>query len=194
LRRGEYEGLARRLLQPEFAPDFGPPRFNARSGATAIGAREALIAWNVNLDTTDARLAERIAGELRESGRLTPQGRVPGRFRELQARGWTIEEYGRAQVACNLTNYRVTPIHTVLEACREEAAKLGVRVTGSELVGLVPLEAILAAGDHYLAGTGGSTEVPELARVRAAIVALGLGELRPFDPLARILEYKVLRS
>src|SRR5262245_36640106 len=203
IRKGEYEALRDKLARPEFAPDFGPAAFNARSGATAIGARPFLIAWNVNLATRDKRLANRIAAELRETGKPRRDGagqlvrdakgelvRAPGRFGELQGGGWYIEEYGRAQISFNLLDYRVTSLHAVFDACREVAGGLGVRVTGSELVGLVPLEALLAAGDHYLALQGRTTGVPEAERLHAAILSLGLGELARFDPGQKILEYR----
>lgn len=203
IRQGEYEALERKLKDPGFAPDFGDAVFNARSGATAIGAREFLIAWNVNLNTRDAKLGTKIAAELRETGKLkrNAQGkfvrdaegrveRVPGRFTELQGGGWYIDEYGRAQISFNLMNYNVTSLHAVFDACRDEAGKVGVRVTGSELVGLVPLDAILAAGDHYLDRQGRTVGVPESERVHAAILSLGLAELSSFDPAEKIIEYK----
>ncbi len=203
IRKGEYEALEDKLARPEWAPDFGPARFVPKSGATAIGAREFLIAWNINLNSRDQRLAARVAAELRESGKLRRDAkgqpvtgadgtreRAPGRFRELQAGGWYIEEYGRAQLTCNLTDPKVTSLHAVFDACREEAARLGLRVTGSELVGLVPLEALLAAGDHYLRAQGRTTGVPESERLHAAILSLGLSELAPFDPQQKILEYR----
>jgi glutamate formiminotransferase/formiminotetrahydrofolate cyclodeaminase len=203
IRKGEYEALPEKLNDPRFAPDFGPARFNARSGATVIGARQFLIAYNVNLNTRDARLAKRIALELREKGKIQrdargapvrdEQGgpvRVPGRFRELRGVGWYIEEFGRAQVSFNLTDYKVTPVHEVFDACCELATQLGLRATGSELVGLIPLEAMLAAGDHYLARQGKTTGVPEAERIHSAVLSLGLGDLRPFDPWEKIVEYK----
>ncbi len=203
IRKGEYEALPEKMRDPDFAPDFGPAEFNARSGATAIGGRKFLIAWNVNLNTRDRKLANRIAAELREQGKLRrgPDGkfvrdehgkptRQPGRFRELQGGGWYIEEYGRAQVSFNIMDYHVAPLHEVFDACREEAGKLGVRVTGSELVGLVPLEAMLRAGDHYLDKQGATTGVTEAERVRVAALSLGLGDLNPFDPWENIIEWK----
>ena len=203
LRQGEYEALPEKLKDPSFAPDFGAARFDSKSGATAIGAREFLIAWNINLNTRDRRIANKVAAELRETGKLRrddagqivrgPDGqalREPGRFTELQGGGWYIAEYGRAQISFNLMNYKTTSLHDVFDAACEEAAKLGARVTGSELVGLVPLEAILAAGDHYLARQGLTTGVPERERVHAAALSLGLGELAPFDAQQNVLEYK----
>lgn len=199
VRRGEYEGLASRTDRP----DFGTLDGDLRSGATAIGAREFLIAYNVNLNTRDRRLAEHIAGALRESGvpRRDPDGRivrdangnperVPGRFRDLRGVGWYIEEYGRAQISFNLTNFRSTPIHVVFDGAREEAHRLGLRVTGSELVGLIPRDALLAAGDHYLARQHRTTGVPEAERIHTAVLSLGLDDLARFDPAAKVLEYR----
>jgi glutamate formiminotransferase/formiminotetrahydrofolate cyclodeaminase len=195
IRKGEYEALPEKLKHAAFVPDFGPARFNARSGATVIGAREFLIAYNVNLNTRDKKLANAIAGALREAGRSTKASdgattRTPGRFKECRAVGWYIEEFGRAQVSINLTNYKVTPLHDVFDAACEEAAKLGLRVTGSELVGMIPREAILAAGDHYLAKQGKTTGVPEKERVHAAVLSLGLSELAAFSPALKVIEYR----
>jgi glutamate formiminotransferase/formiminotetrahydrofolate cyclodeaminase len=197
-RRGEYEGLADRTD----APDFGP-ELNAKSGAIAIGAREFLIAYNVNLNTKDRRLAHQVAQAVREIG--TPQrdenGKIvkndqgktvfiPGRFKECKAVGWYLEEYGRSQVSINLTDFNITSIHAVFDACREEAAQRGMRVTGSELVGLIPLAALLTAGDHYLIRQGKTTGIPETERINAAILSLGLSELAPFDPQEKVVEFR----
>jgi glutamate formiminotransferase/formiminotetrahydrofolate cyclodeaminase len=203
IRQGEYEALPEKLRDPSFAPDFGPVRFVPKSGATAIGARPFLIAWNVNLNTRDKKLANRIAAELRETGkperdaagRIVREAggearRVAGRFSELQGGGWYIAEYGRAQISFNLMNYKVTGLHHVFDAASAEAEKIGVRVTGSELVGLVPLEALLDAGDHYLARQGRTTGVPEAERVHAAVLSLGLSEIGRFDPREKIIEYR----
>jgi glutamate formiminotransferase/formiminotetrahydrofolate cyclodeaminase len=203
IRKGEYEALAVKLQDPDFAPDFGAARFNEKSGVTAVGARPFLIAWNINVNTRDRKLANKVALELRETGKLKrdaqgkilrdDQGkglRVPGRFTELQGGGWYIEEYGRAQISFNLMDFNVTSMHDVFDACCEEAARLGLRITGSELVGLVPLDAILAAGDHYLAKQGRTSGVPERERVHTAIMSLGLDDLTPFDPAEKIIEYK----
>jgi glutamate formiminotransferase/formiminotetrahydrofolate cyclodeaminase len=199
VRKGEYEGLSGRSDEP----DFGPVEFNARSGATAIGAREFLIAYNINLNTRDRRLANQIAGVLRETGRPRRDEsgviirdadgvalREPGEFKHLRGVGWYIEEYGRAQLSFNLTNFRITALHDVFDAARREAANRGLRVTGSELVGLVPREALLAAGDHYLTRQGASTGVPETERIHTAVLSLGLDELGPFDPAAKVIEYR----
>ncbi|MDF1595387.1 MAG: glutamate formimidoyltransferase [Acidimicrobiia bacterium] len=197
VRRGEYEGLQHRAQTPDFGPTY-----NASAGATAIGARQFLIAYNVNLNTKDRRLAHRIAQAVRELG--TPQrnedGTVqkdangqtvfePGRFKEVKGVGWYIDEYRRAQVSLNLTDFSESPLHLVFDACREEAAKLGLRVTGSELIGLVPRRALLAAGDHYLTAQGATTGAPEAERIQTAVLSLGLNELAPFDPNTKIIEY-----
>ena len=203
IRQGEYEALERKLADPEFAPDFGPAQFVPRSGATAIGAREFLIAWNVNVNTRSRKLANKIALELRETGKLKRDEtgkilrdengvglRVPGRFKALQGGGWYIDEYGRAQVSFNIMDLETTPMHEVFDACCEEAEKLGMRVTGSELVGLVPLSAMLAAGDHYLERQGATDGVSESERVHTAVLSMGLDDLSPFDAAERIIEYK----
>jgi glutamate formiminotransferase/formiminotetrahydrofolate cyclodeaminase len=203
IRKGEYEGLPEKLKDPSFLPDFGAAAFNARSGATVIGAREFLIAYNVNLNTRDKKLAHAIALEIREAGKpkrgadgkivKDAAGKtvnVPGRFKDCRAVGWYIEEFGRAQVSINLTNYRRTPLHTVFDACCEEAAKLGLRVTGSELVGLIPKEALLAAGDHFLVRQGKTTGVSEKERAHAAVLSLGLGDLGPFETSDKVIELR----
>ena len=197
-RRGEYEGLAAR----DDAPDFGPS-FNAPTGATAIGARQFLIAYNVNLNTTDRRLAHQVASAVRTLGTATrgddgkiiknEHGRTvfaPGRFQEVKGVGWYIDEYDRAQVSLNLTDSSVSPMHEVFEACREEATSRGMRVTGSELVGLVPLDAMLAAGDYFLMAQSRTTAIPEADRIRTAVMSLGLDEISEFDPAAKIVEYR----
>jgi glutamate formiminotransferase/formiminotetrahydrofolate cyclodeaminase len=203
IRQGEYEALPEKLKDPDFAPDFGEAKFNARSGATAIGTREFLIAWNINLNTRERKLANKIAAELRETGKIKRNSkgkfvrdekgkvlRAPGRFTHLQGGGWFIEEYGRAQISFNIMDHGITPIHEVFDAACEEAEKVGVRVTGSELVGLIPLDAILAAGDHYLAKQGRTSGIPEAERVHTAILSLGLAEISPFDPADKIIEYR----
>jgi glutamate formiminotransferase/formiminotetrahydrofolate cyclodeaminase len=203
VRQGEYEALPAKLKKVEFKPDYGPAEFNARSGATAIGAREFLIAYNINLNTRDKGLAKKIALEIREKGKLKRDGGgkivrdddgkrvwVPGRFKNVRGVGWYIEEFGRAQLSFNLTNYKVSPVHEVFDACREEAAKLGLRVTGSELVGLIPLDAALAAGDHYLKLQGKTTGVSVKERIHTAALSLGLDEISDFDPDEKIVEFK----
>lgn len=204
IRSGEYEGLADKLQRPEWKPDFGPARFNARSGATVIGARKFLVAYNINLNSRDKRLANDIALELREAGRNKrgPDGKFvrdangvplkePGRFRSVKAVGWYIEEYGRAQISINFTDLDLAPVHAVFDAACEEAGRRGLRVTGSEIVGLIPQGAILAAGRHYLARQGRCTGVPESELIHIAVRSLGLDELSPFDPSAKIIEHRV---
>jgi glutamate formiminotransferase/formiminotetrahydrofolate cyclodeaminase len=207
IRVGEYEGLADRLARPEGAPDYGPAVFNAKAGATVIGAREFLIAYNINLNTRDRRLAHEIALDLREMGRpkKDKHGKVvkdaagttvmiPGRFKSVKAVGWYIEDYGTAQVSVNFTNYKVSPVHLVFdEACRL-AEKLGLRVTGSELVGLIPMEALLMAGRHYLEKQGKSAGWPEAELIRTAVRSLGLNDVAPFDPKKKIIEYQFMEA
>lgn len=203
IRQGEYEALPEKLKDPDFAPDFGPAKFNSRAGATAFGARPFLIAWNLNLNTRQKKLANKVAAELRETGKVKRNAagkfvrdengkalRVPGIFTHLQGGGWYIEEYGRAQISFNLMDYKITGIHQVFDAACVEAEKVGVRITGSELVGLIPLEAMLAAGDHYLDKQGATRGVTEQERIHAAVLSLGLAELNPFDPMDKIIEYR----
>ncbi len=203
VRAGEYEGLAEKLKDPRWAPDFGEAVFNPRSGATVIGAREFLIAYNINLNTRDRKLAHEIALSLRESGRAKRDRdgnivkdargsavKVPGRFKEVKSVGWYVEDYGLAQISVNFTNYKVTPIHAVFDEAVRLAAKLGLRVTGSELVGLIPKDALLMAGRHYLLKQGKSPGVPEAELIRTAIRSLGLGDVVPFEPEKKIIEYQ----
>jgi glutamate formiminotransferase / formiminotetrahydrofolate cyclodeaminase len=204
IRAGEYEGLPKKLADPTWAPDAGPAKFNARLGATVVGAREFLIAYNVNLNTREQKLANEVALNIREAGRLKRDAkgqvvtdaegrelRVPGRLKAVKAIGWTIEQYRQAQVSINLLSYRTTPLHEVFETTREEAAKLGLVVTGSELVGLTPLEPLVETGRYYLRKQGRSTGLPERELVELAIQSLGLAQLSPFDPDKRIIEYAV---
>ncbi len=203
IRQGEYEGLAERLKDPAWAPDCGDPVFNAKAGATVIGAREFLVAYNINLNTRDRKLANEIALTIRESGRAkrdqdgnilrdeTGQPiKVPGRFQNIKAVGWYIEEYATAQISINFTNYKRTPIAAVFDVVCDEAARMGMRVTGSELVGLIPKDALLAAGRHYLEKQGKSAGVPEEELIRTAVRSLGLADIAPFDPRKKIIEYQ----
>jgi len=207
IRQGEYEGLPAKLKDPAWAPDFGPAEFHARSGATVIGAREFLIAYNINLNTRDRTLASRIAVRLREAGGIArdpsgeplrdPDGqnlRVPGLLRNLRAVGWVIEEYGIAQVSINVLNYRETPLNLIYEEASRIAASLGVRVTGSEVVGLVPLHALTAVGRAYLERQGLSPGAPESELVHVAIRSLGLSDIRPFTPDEKVIEYRLARG
>lgn len=203
IRAGEYEGLAAKLKDPDWAPDYGRPVFNPKSGATVIGAREFLIAYNINLNTRDRRLAHEIALGLRESGRAQrdaggnivkdESGRtvnLPGKFKHVKAVGWYIEDYGIAQVSINFTNYKVTPVHVVFDEAIRQAEQLGLRVTGSELVGLIPKEAILMSGRYYLEKQGKSPALPEKEIIRTAVRSLGLNDVTPFDPDKKIIEYQ----
>ena len=194
IRRGEYEGLPLKMISPEDIPDFGPREFNEYSGATVIGARDFLLAYNVNLNTTSVRLANKIAARVRESGRRVRQAdgsfqQVPGRCQATRAIGWFIEEYGTTQVSTNLTDYHQTNLHEVFTAIEEEAQALGVRVTGSELIGLVPLEPLLDAGRYFLQKQGRSPAASEAVLIEVAVRSLGLNEFDDFIPGERILEY-----
>ncbi len=199
IREGEYEGLAEKLKDPKWKPDFGPAEWNenvAKTGATVIGARDFLIAYNINLNTTDRKLANKVAKVIREKGykKKMPDGtkqQIPGRLKYVKAIGWYIDEYRRAQISINLTNFHETPLWKVFEVAEEEASKIGLRVTGSEIVGLVPLEAILDAGKHFLEKQGKSTAIPERDIVHEAILSLGLNEVAEFDPDEKIIEYKI---
>jgi glutamate formiminotransferase/formiminotetrahydrofolate cyclodeaminase len=203
VRAGEYEGLPEKLKDPAWTPDYGEPVFNAKSGATVIGAREFLIAYNINLNTRDRKLANEIALSLRESGRAKKDKdgnvvkdakglmvRLAGKFKEVKAVGWYIEDYGRAQISVNFTNYKVSPPHLVFDEAARLAEKLGLRVTGSELVGLIPKEALLMAGRYYLKKQGKSPGVPEEELIRTAVLSLGLNDVASFDPDKKIIEYQ----
>ncbi|MBN2244919.1 MAG: glutamate formimidoyltransferase, partial [Candidatus Aminicenantes bacterium] len=203
IRIGQYEGLEEKLKDPEWAPDYGEPVFNKRSGATVIGAREFLIAYNINLNTSDRKLAHHIALNLREQGRAKrdDEGNIirdedgdtiktPGKFREVKAVGWYIEDYGIAQISINFTNYKITPPHLVFDEAITEAEAIGLRVTGSELVGLIPKEALLLAGRHYLKKQGKSYGLPEEELIRIAVLSLGLNDVARFDPQKKIIEYQ----
>jgi glutamate formiminotransferase/formiminotetrahydrofolate cyclodeaminase len=210
IRAGEYEGLADKLQDPEWAPDFGPTTFHARSGATVIGARDFLIAYNVNLNTTSVRRANSVALDVREKGRVLREGdpitgkivtdeqgkplRRPGLLQGVKAIGWYIEEYGIAQISMNLTDIRATPLHEAFEACRQSAESRGMRVTGSELVGLVPLSAMLEAGKHFLRKQQRSAGVSDAELIKIAVKSMGLDDLAPFDPTRKIIEYNIAQD
>lgn len=199
IRQGEYEALPEKLKRSDFKPDFGEPVFNSRSGATVIGARGFLIAYNVNLNTRSVKLANRIAKRVREKGRMVKnmetgkREQVPGTLKGVQGIGWYIDEYNMAQVSVNILDYRETPLYRVFEECERFGGEIGVRVTGSELVGLIPLEAMLQTGRHFLRKQGVSTGVTEGELVRVAVRSLGLDELAPFDVDKRIIEYRFRR-
>lgn len=205
IRVGEYEALEEKLKKPEFVPDYGPAKFNPRAGATVTGVRKFLIAYNVNLNTRNAKIAKEIGLNIREKGRAKrdAQGNkmrdkngklihTPGRFKHLQATGWFIGEYQRAQVTINILDHIETPIHIVFEAAKEQAEKLGARVTGSELVGLIPKDAMLEAGRYYLKKQGSSSAVSERELIRIAVISMGLNELSPFDVEKKIIEYNFI--
>ena len=205
IRAGEYEGFAEKIKLPEWKPDFGPAVLNETAGATVIGARDFLIAYNVNLNTKSTRIANRIAFDVREAGRVKREGnpisgkvvndengepvRIPGKLKHVKAIGWYIEEYNMAQISMNLTNYKETPLHIAFEETRKSADERGVRVTGSELVGLIPLQAMLDAGKYFLEKQGSSAGVSNQELIDCAIRSLGLNELSPFDPSKKIIEY-----
>ena len=205
IRAGEYEGFFKKIKQPEWKPDFGPAEFDAKRGGTVIGARDFLIAYNVNLNTTSVRRANSIAFDVREAGRVMREGdpingriitdaqgkarSIPGSLKAVKAIGWYIEEYGIAQISMNLTNIEITPVHKAFDEVCKKADARGIRVTGSELVGLIPLKSMLDAGKYFLAKQQRSTGVSEKELVRIAIKSMGLDELAPFKPEERIIEY-----
>ncbi len=201
IRAGEYEGFFKKITQPEWQPDYGPALFDAKRGATVIGARDFLVAYNINLNTTSTRRANAIAFDVREAGRVRKENgktvldadgkpvSIPGTLKSVKAIGWYIEEYGIAQISMNLTNINVTPVHIAFDEVCRKADERGVRVTGSELVGLVPLRCLLEAGKYFLKKQKRSTGVSEKELVRIAIRSLGLDELSPFNPRERVIEY-----
>ncbi|WP_167606075.1 glutamate formimidoyltransferase [Maribellus sediminis] len=209
-RSGEYEALKERISSDEWKPDFGPTAWNekvAGSGATAIGARNFLIAYNINLNTTSTRRANAIAFDVREAGRVKREGnpvtgkivndengepvRIPGTLKKTRAIGWYIEEYGVAQISMNLTDITVTPVHVAFDEVVEKAGERGIRVTGSELVGLIPLQAMLDAGKYFLKKQERSTGISDEEIIKIAVKSLGLDELYPFDPKKKIIEYVI---
>jgi glutamate formiminotransferase / formiminotetrahydrofolate cyclodeaminase len=193
-RAGEYEGLRKKLAYSEWRPDFGPAVFNEKSGATAVGARDFLVAFNVNLNTTSTRRANSIAFDVREKGRNIKNENgeiinVPGTLKSVKAIGWYIEEYGIAQISMNLTNISITPVHTAFdEVCRKADAR-GIRVTGSELVGLIPLKSILEAGRYFLARQQRSSGVSDEELIKIAVKSMGLSDIHKFNPEEKIIEY-----
>ncbi len=206
IRAGEYEGFFKKIQLPEWKPDFGPAVFDAKRGGTVIGARDFLVAYNVNLNTTSVRRANAIAFDVREAGRVKKvdgkvvkdeQGNtvnIPGSLKSVKAIGWFIEEYGIAQISMNLTNINITPMHIAFdEVCRKADAR-GIRVTGSELVGLIPLKAMLDAGKYFLEKQQRSTGVSEKELIKIAIKSMGLDELSPFKPEERIIEYMLANA
>jgi glutamate formiminotransferase/formiminotetrahydrofolate cyclodeaminase len=194
IRAGEYEGFFKRIKEKDWKPDFGPDEFPAKSGASVIGARDFLVAYNANLNTTSVRRANSVAFDVRENGRKTKNEKgedviQPGACKSVKAIGWYIEEYGIAQVSMNLTNLNDTPVHIAFEECVKSAAARGMRVTGSELVGVIPIKAMLDAGKYFLKKQKRSTGVSEKELVHMAVRSLGLDDLAPFNPEERIIEY-----
>ncbi len=209
-RAGEYEGLRHKIELPDWKPDFGPSTWDekvATTGASAIGARNFLIAYNVNLNTTSVRRANSVAFDVREAGRILREGdpvtgkiildengepkRIPGSLKKVRAIGWFIEEYGIAQISMNLTDITVTPLHIAFDEVCEKARQRGLRVTGSELVGLIPLQAMLDAGRYFLQKQQRSAGVADAELIKIAVKSLGLDELAPFNPRERIIEYQL---
>ncbi len=207
-RSGEYEGLSNKLSNPEWTPDFGPAQFSAnvaKTGVTAISARDFLIAYNVNLNTTSTRRANAIAFDIREAGRIKREGnpitgkkvldangepeRVPGKLKAVKGIGWYIDEYGIAQISYNLTNISITSMHVAFDESCKSAEERGLRVTGSELVGLVPLQAMLDAADFFLIKQQRSLGISESEKIKIAVKSLGLDDLKPFNPQEKIIEY-----
>src|SRR5213595_32396 len=207
IRAGEYEGFFEKIKQPEWKPDFGPEIFSEKSGATAIGAREFLVAYNVNLNTKSVRRANSVAFDVREQGRFktedgTPLGRkvldskgepvrIPGMLKHVKAIGWFVKEYGIAQVSMNLTNIEETPLHAAFEACFEAANKRGLRVTGSEIVGMVPKKCLIDAGHYFLRKQKWSEGASEEELIDIAVRSMGLSELKHFDPKEKVIELKI---
>src|SRR6266478_3808030 len=207
IRAGEYEGFAEKIKKPEWKPDFGPVRLNEKVGATAIGAREFLVAYNVNLNTKSVRRANSVAFDVREQGRFktedgTPSGkkvldakgepvRISGMLKHVKAIGWFVKEYGIAQVSMNLTNIEETPLHAAFDACSEAASKRGLRVTGSEIVGMLPKKCLVDAGKYFLRKQKCSEGASEEELIDIAIRSMGLNELKPFDPKEKIIEFKI---
>ena len=207
-RAGEYEGLPKKLSDPNWKPDFGPADFNnhvASTGATAISARDFLVAYNVNLNTTSTRRANAIAFDIREGGRVKREGnpitgkkvldengepvRIPGKLKAVKGIGWFIEEYGIAQISYNLTNISITSMHEAFDETCKAADERGLRVTGSELIGLIPLKAMLDAGDYFLRKQNRSLGVSEAEKIKFAVKCLGLDDLKPFNPNEKVIEY-----
>ncbi|MCG8411814.1 MAG: glutamate formimidoyltransferase [Bacteroidales bacterium] len=206
-RAGEYEGLKDKLSKPEWKPDFGPAEFNAKAGVTAVGARDFLVAYNVNLNTTSTRRANAIAFDVREKGRVKREGNpvtgkvvldekgkkvwVPGSLKCVKAIGWFIDEYGVAQISMNLTNISKTPVHVAYDEVFKKALERGIRVSGSELVGLIPLQAMIDAGKYFLRKQNRSVGIPEKEIIKIAVKSLGLDDLYEFKPEEKIIEYKL---
>jgi len=198
-REGEYEGLGKKLSDPQWVPDFGPAVFNKSAGATAVGARDFLVAFNVNLNTTSVRRANAIAFDVREKGRKVRdvsgnESELPGTLKKVKAIGWYIEEYGIAQISMNLIDISVTPVHKAFDEVCKKAEERGVRVTGSELVGLIPLKSMLDAGRHYLEKQKRSVGVSDSELIKIAVRSMGMSELHSFNPEEKIIEYVMAKN
>jgi glutamate formiminotransferase / formiminotetrahydrofolate cyclodeaminase len=207
IRAGEYEGFVQKIKRPEWKPDFGPSVFNEKSGGTVIGVRDFLVAYNVNLNTKAVRRANSVAFDVREQGRTktedgTPSGKpvldangepvhIPGMLKHVKAIGWYVKEYGIAQVSMNLTNIEETPLHVAFDACVEAAAKRGLRVTGSEIVGMVPKKCLIDAGRYFLRKQRWSEGASEEELIDIAIRSMGLSELKPFEAQEKVIEFKI---
>jgi glutamate formiminotransferase/formiminotetrahydrofolate cyclodeaminase len=207
IRAGEYEGFFEKIKQPEWTPDFGPDVFNEKSGGTVIGVRDFLVAYNVNLNTKSVRRANSVAFDVREQGRVqtaegTPWGkpvldangepiRIPGMLKHVKAIGWFVKEYGIAQVSMNLTNIEETPLHAAFDACCESAASRGLRVTGSEIVGMLPKKSLVDAGRYFLRKQKWSEGVSDEELIDIAVRSMGLSELKPFEPKEKVIEFKI---
>ncbi|MDO9261926.1 MAG: cyclodeaminase/cyclohydrolase family protein, partial [Flavobacteriaceae bacterium] len=208
-RAGEYEGLKEKLSNPEWKPDFGPATFNSsvqKTGAIAISARDFLVAYNINLNTTSTRRANSVAFDIREAGRIQMENgkkvldangepiRIPGKLKAVKGIGWFIEEYGIAQISYNLTNINITSMHIAFDETVKAAQERGLRVTGSELIGLIPLQAMLDAGDYFLRKQERSLGIDDAEKIKIAVKSLGLDELKPFNPQERIIEYVMAKD
>lgn len=207
IRAGEYEGMSDKLQKPEWKPDYGPAKFNPKTGVTAVGARDFLVAFNVNLNTTSTRRANAVAFDVREKGRVKRKGHpllgevvkddkgkkvwIPGSLKAVKAIGWFIEEYGIAQISMNLTNISTTPVHVAFDEVCKRAEARGLRVTGSELVGLIPLQGMLDAGKYFLTKQQRSLGVSESELIKIAVMSMGLDDLKPFNPGEKIIEYMI---
>ncbi|RZA02927.1 MAG: glutamate formimidoyltransferase [Sphingobacteriaceae bacterium] len=196
IREGEYEGFFTKIKQPGWQPDFGPAEMNAKSGATVIGARDLLVAYNITLNTKSVKIAHQIAQDVRESGRMERDAdgnkkQIPGTLKKVKAIGWYMEQYGKAQVSMNLTDINITPFHIAFEEVCNKAAAYNVKVTGSELIGMIPLKAMLDAGKYFSGKQLLSINVIESELIETAIKYMGLDELSPFEPYKRIIEYQL---
>ncbi|MDB5284389.1 MAG: ftcD [Bacteroidota bacterium] len=199
VRAGEYEGIAQKIKLPDWKPDYGPAELNEKTGNIAIGGRDFLVAYNVNLNTTSVRRANSVAFDVREAGRKVKNEKgeevnQPGACKAVKGIGWYIPEYGIAQVSMNLTNINITPVHIAFDECVKSAYNRGMRVTGSELIGLMPLKALLDAGKYFLEKQSRSTGLSEDELIKIAVKSMGLDELTPFDPNKRIIEYMLQDS